>query len=250
MQNRLVLRSPLLFILAVMLLVSSCNNRSIMFRTKRHYTFSDLSKIPPTREYKIGLNDQLEISVNPNKGAAMIDAATAVNLVSQTINVIVEFDGTIKLPVLGRIAIKDLTAREAELLLEERFSLFYVDPFVNVKLTNKRVIIFPGSPGTARVMNLANQNTTLTEAIALAGGIPSSGKSHRIKLIRGDIANPQVYLIDLSTIEGMKEGDIVLQGNDIIYVEPINDVIVNFSGRLQSLFILLNLYLIVNSYIK
>jgi hypothetical protein len=41
-----------------------------------------------------------------------------------------------------------------------------------------------------------------------------------------------VYLINLSTIEGMKKGNIVLQGNDIIYIEPRNDYIINFTNRI------------------
>jgi polysaccharide export outer membrane protein len=236
-----------------------------MFRTKHDYPYTDLSKIPPTREYKIGLNDQLDLIINPNKGATLIDGTSItnaigtsttnsnnnnVNLNTPNFTVNVEFDGTIKLPVLGRVAVKDLTVREAELLLEERLKIFYVEPFVNIKLSNKRVIIFPGSAGTAHVLQLTNQNTTLTEALALAGGIPNSGKSHRIKLIRGEKENPEVYLIDLSTIDGMKKGDIVLQGNDIIYVEPINDYIINFTTRIQSVFILFTSILILRSFIK
>jgi len=91
---------------------------------------------------------------------------------------------------------------------------------VQLKVTNNRVIIFPGGQGgTSTVITLSNTNTTLIEALALAGGI-SDGKAHKIKLIRGDLHNPKVYLIDLSTIEGMKASNLVLQANDIIYVEP------------------------------
>jgi polysaccharide export outer membrane protein len=265
MQNCVSLQKSLLYLSLLMVLISSCNNRSIMYRTKRNYPYTDLSKVPPTREYKIGLNDQLDLIINPNKGATLIDgtnmtnaiggassnaSSNAMNLNMPNFSVTVEFDGTIKLPVLGRVAVKDLTVREAELLLEERLKLFYVDPFVNIKLSNKRVIIFPGSAGTAHVLQLTNQNTTLTEAIALAGGIPNSGKANRIKLIRGEKANPEVYLIDLSTIDGMKKGDIVLQGNDIIYVEPVNDYITNFTTRIQSYFFIITTIFILRSFIN
>ena len=70
------------------------------------------------------------------------------------------------------------------------------------------------------MITLENTNTTLLEALALAGGI-EDGKARKIKLIRGDFKNPKVYLIDLSTIEGMTNGDIIIQANDIIYVEPV-----------------------------
>nr|MBK9649988.1 hypothetical protein [Bacteroidota bacterium] len=61
----------------------------------------------------------------------------------------------------------------------------------------------------------------MIEALALAGGITTTGKARKIKLIRGDTRNPQVQLIDLSTVEGMKQSNLLLQANDIIYVEPV-----------------------------
>jgi len=85
------------------------------------------------------------------------------------------------------------------------------------------VIIFPGSGGAGISLTLVNDNTSLLEALALAGGIQQTGKAFRIKLIRGGLTNPQIYLVDLSTIDAMKSGDIVLQANDIIYVEPVRN---------------------------
>ena len=91
---------------------------------------------------------------------------------------------------------------------------------VRLQVMNKRVTIFPGgSGGSAKVINLVYNNTTLIEALALAGGI-NDGKAYKIKLIRGDLKNPTIYQIDLSTVEGLKQADLVLQANDIIYVEP------------------------------
>jgi len=230
-----------------------------MFRTKYNYPFDDLSKIPPTREYKIGINDNIDIQVNPNKGAMLLEgnsgssaggnsgnSATTI----RSITALVEYDGTIKLPVLGRIQVKELTQREAELMMEERYKEIFIDPFVKITITNKRVILFPGSSGSARVVNLMNQNTTLTEVIAMSGGVSGDAKANRVKLIRGDPENPQVYLINLSTIEGMKKGNIVLQGNDIIYIEPRNDYIINFTNRIAGYIGAISLGVLVYGLVK
>jgi polysaccharide export outer membrane protein len=226
-----------------------------MFRTKHNYPFDDLSKIPPTREYKIGINDNIDIQVNPNKGAMLLEGTSGGNSgnsssMVRTLTSIVEYDGTVKLPVLGRIQMKDLTQREAELLMEERYKEIFIDPYVKITITNKRVILFPGSAGTARVLNLMNQNTTLTEAIAMSGGVTGEAKANRIKLIRGNPENPEVYLIDLSTIEGMKKGNIVLQGNDIIYIEPRNDYVINFINRVAPYFGALGLFIFTYGLVK
>jgi polysaccharide export outer membrane protein len=227
--------------------MTSCNNRAIMFKTKKNYPFDDFSTISSSREYKIGLNDMLDIQIVPNKGATLIEGGGTEGSVgpasnsNKSIISVVEFDGTVKLPMLGRIQINELTIREAELMLEERLKQFYVDPYITIKITNKRIILFPGESGSAKVLTLTNQNTNLLEALASAGGVSVNGKANRIKLIRGDLKNPKVYLIDLSTIEGMKKADMVLQGNDIIYIEGRNDYAQNFVSRLSPYLIILNL---------
>jgi len=113
-----------------------------------------------------------------------------------------------------------MTEKEAEKYLESIYSEFLNQPFVQIKVSNKRVIIFPGGQGgTASVLKLQNNQTSLFEALASIGGI-NDGRADKIKLIRGDLKNPQVYLIDLSTLEGMKKANLILQANDIIIVEP------------------------------
>ena len=89
-----------------------------------------------------------------------------------------------------------------------------------MSVSNKRVIVFPGSAGDAKVIPLQNNNTTLIEALALAGGIADDGKARMVKLIRQNKDKHDVFLIDLSQIEGIMQGSMVLQANDIIYVEP------------------------------
>jgi polysaccharide export outer membrane protein len=145
---------------------------------------------------------------------------------------------------------KELSVREAELMLEERLKQYYVDPFVTIKITNKRIVIFPGEGGSARVIQLTNQNTSLLEAIALVGCVSTNGKANRIKIIRGDLKNPQVYMVDLSTIEGMKKADMTLQGNDIIYIEGRNDYVQNFLNRIGPYLAITNLGFFIYSIAK
>jgi polysaccharide export outer membrane protein len=249
--KRCHLRQLLSFLaLAAVLLTASCNNRSIMLRTKRNYPFDELSKIPPTREYKIGINDNIEIQINPNKGAILLENNTSNSSNIKSLTATVEYDGTVKLPALGRVQVKDLTVRELELMLEERFKELFIDPFVKVNIPNKRILIFAGNDGSARVITLTNQNTTLLEAIASNGGITGTAKANRIKLIRGDRENPKVYLINLSTIEGMKQGNIVLQGNDIIYIEPRNDYVINATNRIAPYVAAINIFILLYSITK
>ena len=134
----------------------------------------------------------------------------------------VDSKGYVKLPLIGNIKIAGLTIVDAQNYLEQVYSDYYVKPYVNIKVTNKRVIVFPGNGGDAKVLYLNNNNTTVIETIALAGGIAVDGKAYKVKLIRNDEDNkkPKVYLMDLSTIDGLAVGNSVVHANDIIYVEP------------------------------
>lgn len=92
-----------------------------------------------------------------------------------------------------------------------------------IRVVNKRVTIYTGEPGQAKVVQLQNNNTTVLEALAIAGGISQYGKAYNIKLIRqtNDPKKPvKVYKLDLSKIENIEQGHTIVQTNDIIYVEP------------------------------
>ena len=210
--------------------LSSCNiNPSVMFKVPSNYEY-DVDQTIGNVEYRIAPNDILGMSVYTNDGFKLIDITTSAESVSSKINsgnsnssiqFLVEPDGLIKLPIIGKFKIAGITIREAEKTLESQYANFYNKPFVVLSVINRRVTVFPGNGGSGRVVNLDNESTTVIEALALAGGITNTGKAKKIKLIRGDLRNPKVILVDLSTIEGLKQGNLLLQANDIIYVEPV-----------------------------
>jgi polysaccharide export outer membrane protein len=218
----------LLLLLTVTL--SSCNiNPSVMFKVPSNYEY-DVDQTIGNVEYRVSPNDIVSMSVYTNDGFKLIDITTSAESVTSRLNnmnnntnvqFLVEPDGMIKLPIIGKIKIAGMTIREAEKSLEAQYANFYNKPFVVVRVVNRRVTIFPGTGGSGRVVNLDNESTTVIEALALAGGITNTGKAKKVKLIRGDLRNPKVILIDLSTLEGVKQGNLLLQANDIIYVEPV-----------------------------
>lgn len=217
----------LLFVAGISLILSSCGwvNSSIMLKTPKGYKYSELKDSSKSKDYVIAANDIIEFRIFSNDGFKLIDL-TSLNQTNRDyqmnnkMDFLVEYDGMVKLPILGRTKLSGLTVRESELMLEEKYSNYYVKPFVMMTVKNKRVIVFPGSAGDAKVIPLENSNTTLIEALALAGGIADDGKAKMVKLIRQNNDKNDVFLIDLSKIEGIKQANMTLQANDIIYVEP------------------------------
>ena len=222
-KQRLVLSLGFLFLL---MLIQSCGlNSNIMLKSpKGEHANLDSLPIKPLNEYKIGTEDKLVFSISTNDGTKLIESLSNISDKSANSGFSPEFvvrpDSTVDFPVIGKTIIAGITIPECEKLLESQFSKTYQNPFVQVRITNQRVIVFPGGGGDAQVIPLLNSNTTLMEAIAQAGGIPERGNASIVKLMRKENGIRKVYTIDLSTEEGLKYTDVILQANDYIYVEP------------------------------
>ncbi|MEO0334740.1 MAG: polysaccharide export protein EpsE, partial [Bacteroidota bacterium] len=87
---------------------------------------------------------------------------------------------------------------------------------------NKRVVVLGGLGG--QVIPLTNENMSLIEVLALAGGVSQGSRTDNIRLIRGDLDDPEVRIIDLSTIQGVKKASLKVMPGDIIYVQPVQRV--------------------------
>ena len=67
--------------------------------------------------------------------------------------------------------------------------------------------------------------------------------------------NPQVIVIDLSTLEGMRKADLIVQSNDIIYIEqrrtsPASLIVAEISPYLGFVTTIATVILLAKSYGK
>ncbi|MCO6500938.1 MAG: polysaccharide biosynthesis/export family protein [Vicingus serpentipes] len=200
-----------------------------MMKTKKGYQF-DAAPSDSLSEYVISTSDILRFRLYTNDGTSLVDLTAisenqAQRVTDNNITYLVEHDGFVRLPIVGRIELRGKTIREAEHYLEEQYVKYYIKPFVKLNVINRRITVFPGGGSKGKVIELNNENTTMLEALGQVGGLTEDGKAYRIKLVRGNLKNPQVYLFDFSTLEGIKEAGFVLQANDIIYVENRGNIL-------------------------
>jgi len=222
----------LLFVLSLLmtLLFQSCGiNSNLMFKQAKGEENNDSIPLQPSEAYRISPDDKITFTLSTNNGADIIEGVTGISddvkkQTKATTEYLVRRNGEVELPVLGIVHVAGLTVEECEDTLISLFSAEYQSPYVQVKITNQRVIVFPGNGSDATVVQLENSNTTLMEALALAGGITDRGKANTVKLMRKVDGARQVYVIDLSTIEGLKYVDMIVQANDYIYVEPTPEI--------------------------
>ena len=211
-------------VLVVMSMASCTINRDIMFKTPVDHTF-DTPVDTVGKAFRIQANDMLTFRLFANDGFRMIDLVDEQqgqrNINRMTFNYLVDWDGTAKLPLLGPVKVSGYTVRQAEMFLETAYAKYYERPFVQLFVNNRRVVVFPGGGGDAKVVQLENTNTTLMEALAEAGGLAKRGDARRVKLFRRKPDGGRfVYQFDLSDISGLEHADMVMQADDIVYVHP------------------------------
>ena len=232
-------KTLLFAIIPALIFLSSCANinSNILFKIPKGDKFVfDSIPLTPNEDYKLGTGDRFNFLFGTNDGEKIIFNQSGVennmgNIQNQNrfaISYLVRQDGTVNLPLLGIVNIEGKSIIEVEDVLVALLSKNYLNPFVKITLINQRVIIFPGK-GDAKVVYLVNTNTSLLEALAMAGGINESGRSNSIKLMRKTSHGREIYKIDLSTISGLKEAEMIVQSNDYIYVD--------FKPRIASAFL-------------
>lgn len=213
--------SPLVAVVVAACFVSGCKvlDPSRMMRTEMGYEFDTAEE--NYNEYVINVYDKLDIRVYPNNGVQLVDGGSTVanNNNNNITGYLVESDSTVKLPILGRVNLVGMTVPDAEAMLEARYQQYYQEPFVKLTITNRRVVLFKAGSTSGTILSINNEKFTLIEALAQAGGLSDASKAYRIKILRGDIKNPKVYLYDISSLEEIRNSNLVLQSNDIIFVE-------------------------------
>ncbi len=244
----------LLVVLSV--LIAGCNiNRDIMFKTPVDHVFDTL---PDTlyRSFRVQPNDVIQFRLFANDGFRMIDLVDEQgtglrNMARINFNYQVDFDGMAKLPLLGLTHVAGLTQREAELMLEQRYTVYYNRPFVQVTIANRRVVVFPGGGGDARVVQLENNNTTLMEVLAVAGGMAKRADARHVKMFRRKMGGGRlVYEFDMSDIKGLKYADMVMQADDIVYVQPNPEIARELLDNLNPIIALLTTTVLVIGVVK
>ena len=216
---------------------SSCRNinSNILFKIPKGDDFKyDSIPLVPEENFKVAPGDRFSFIFGTNDGEKIIlsqsgvqnttngnnqNSSVAFQNSQRQITYLVRQDGTSNLPVLGVISVAEKTIVQLEEEIRLLLSENYINPFVQIRVTNQRVIIFPGK-GDAQVVVITNANTSLLEAIALAGGIRNEGRANSIKLMRKTkTGKREIYKIDLSTIDGLNHAQMIVQSNDYIYVD-------------------------------
>jgi polysaccharide export outer membrane protein len=187
-------------------------------------------------EYRIQVNDVLSIRVlgldeqthryfnveNANGMAAMSDAAMYVNGFS------VDKNGNVQLPQVGKVKLQGLTVGEAQDLLQRKINEYFTTATVILKMVNWRVSVLGAVP-RAGTYTVYNNQLTLMDALAMAGGPDEFADKSHVTLLRQSDRGVQALYVDVSNTALLSSEYYYLLPNDVVYVPAMRAR----SGRLN-----------------
>lgn len=181
-----------------------------------------------TYELKIKPDDQLVISLNAEEPEAIrqFTPIQLTNLPQAPSNLfmntyLVDKEGFIDYPVVGKIKVLNLTRNEVTSLLIKKLEHYIKNPIINVRINNFKISVTGEvtRPGTF-VIN--SERISLLEALSQAGDISIYGKRTNILLIREENGKKISQRIDITKSDFINSPYYYLTQNDVIYVEPNN----------------------------
>lgn len=134
---------------------------------------------------------------------------------------LVNADGDITFPVLGKIHVAGLTHNELASTIEQRLvSEGHIkDPVVTVKLMNFKVSVL-GDVAKPGQLVVDGERLTIFEALSMVGDLTIYGQRYNVTVIREENGMRTIGNLDLSSKEVFNSPYYYLHQNDVVYVEP------------------------------
>lgn len=188
-----------------------------IFRTQG-LTFEPNSNLPAPQNYVLGPGDVLVVDIYGASQRAM----------SLTISP----EGTVRIPDVGPVSVSGLTVAAAQSRLRATLGARYQSSNLKLTVSQHRTIMINvmgavSRPGTYHLSSFA----TVFYALYQAGGISQLGTLRDIKVVRGGRVISHVDIYDF-ILTGKMTGNIRLQDDDVIQVDPYENV-VGISGNVK-----------------
>lgn len=174
-------------------------------------------------------NDLLSIQISsPNVTASQLFNTTqtvATNLVgytsTQASGYLVDQDGYIDLPMLGRIKAAGLTKKELTENITNVISdnKLLMHPVVNVRYLNFKITVL-GEVAHPMVINAPDEKINILQALGFAGDMTVYARRDNVILVREEDGKRITKRLDLNSGQLLNSPYYYLKSNDVIYVEP------------------------------
>ncbi len=138
---------------------------------------------------------------------------------------LVQEDGCIDFPMVGRVPVRGMTTREVKRVLEDELSSFiksygdYQMMSVEVKIVRRSFsVISDRGSGT---FNIQKEKVTIFEALAMAGDIGDFGDRSKVRIVREKEGLTLVKEFDVRSEDIINSEFYYIEPNDVIYIQRI-----------------------------
>lgn len=174
--------------------------------------------VPPSSQLTPPVGDQYVV------GPADTLAITVVDEIDLTRKYLVDVDGTIQMPYIGRVQAAGLTVEDLRHRITVALQNGWIknpQVLVGVEQYKARSVLVTGAVRAPQRVTLTGLTMSLLEALTLAGS-PTSSASNEVTVVRAPKAGqkePETITVDRRDLEIGRAGrDIVLEDGDIINV--------------------------------
>lgn len=248
------MKTIIYFFLGILVLASCKPTRNLAY-------FSDLQEhqiyeeqIVQASEPVIQSDDLLSITVtslNPeanslfNKGVLPAGTVTDFSTGNRRTNVeaegyLVDDEGNIDFPVLGKVKLEGLTKKEAKNTLVVQLQDYLKDPIVHIRYLNYSITVI-GEVNRPSTFTIPSEKINILAALGMAGDMTAFGKRENVLLIREEEGVRKMTRLNLNNTEMLNSPYFYLQQNDVVYVEPDRLKQVNASTNARTMSIILGI---------
>jgi polysaccharide export outer membrane protein len=150
----------------------------------------------------------------------------------QPLGYLVNSEGFIEMPMIGKVKIKGLTTSVAADSIRLRLLNFLKEPSVMVRNLNFKVSVL-GEVAHPAVYVIPDEKISLPEVLSMAGDLTIYGKRDNVMIIREEKGIRQYARLDLTSREVFNSPYYYLHKNDVIYIEPVKTRISATDRRAQ-----------------
>ncbi len=147
------------------------------------------------------------------------------------IGYLVDYDGSITFPIIGKVPAAGLTKRQFTDTLALRLEPYVKNPVMNIRFINFRVLLM-GEVRLAGWQTFQNERATIVDAIGQAGGLTDLAQRENILLIRElPDGKREYHRLNINDARIFASPFYQLQQNDIVYVLPNNTRLIQYQRQ-------------------
>lgn len=132
---------------------------------------------------------------------------------------LVDKDGFIEYPVLGKVKIAGLSKEEAKCKLVGQLEEYLKDPIVNIRYLNYKISVI-GEVSRPSTFTIPSERINILGALGMAGDMTAFGKRENVLIIREENGVRTMTRVNLNNKELLNSPYFYLKQNDVVYVEP------------------------------